>query len=113
MPISLRMFCLASRSKLAKRKRDRGWGISCERITILEKNSLCFSLESFRQFQRTGHTLFDTYYLFHTTGSLLGLPWHLNDVVSIEREKQMIPLNLPLELDLFARILLSKYPGQK
>lgn len=37
MPISLRMFCLASRSKLAKSKRDRGWGISCEKITILEK----------------------------------------------------------------------------
>lgn len=44
---------------------------------------------------------------------LLGLPCHLNDVVSTEREKQMIPLNLSLELDLFARIFLSKYPGQK
>ena len=53
---------LPSFKKQTGRKEERGWGISCERITILEKNSLCFSLESFRQFQRTGHTLFDPYY---------------------------------------------------
>jgi hypothetical protein len=53
---------LPSFKKQTGQKEERGWGISCERITILEKNSLCFSLESFRQFQRTGHTLFDPYY---------------------------------------------------